>query len=279
MGSLLTIRSLLAVAVMAMLPFIPASAADSVSNTSAPHETRLSRILADGVLRVGTTGDYKPFSYKDPATGALAGLDIEMAQEIAESLGVRLEWVSTSWPSLMDDLSAGRFDMALSGVSVNLARARTAYFSEPYQRDGKTPIALCDQQQKYQTLEQIDSPKVRVIVNPGGTNEKFVRQHLRQAQVVMHQDNVTIFQQIVEGKADLMITDAVETRLQEKLHPRLCAIHPDAPFDFSEKAALLPQDEALKHYVDQWLHQDIASGRFDKRMKHWLEYPWQPAHH
>lgn len=62
----------------------------------------------------------------------------------------------------------------------------------------------------------------------------------------MHQDNVTIFQQIVDGKADLMMTDAVETRLQEKLHPQLCAVHPDQPFDFSEKAVLLPRDIVLK---------------------------------
>ncbi|WP_249672401.1 transporter substrate-binding domain-containing protein [Pseudomonas abieticivorans] len=241
-------------------------------------DNHLEQILAHGVLRVGTTGDYKPFSYKDTATGTFIGLDIELAQSLADTLGVKLQIVPTTWPNLMNDLAADKYDLALSGVSVNLERQKKAFFSTPYQTDGKTPITLCKNVSQYQTLGQIDKPNVRAIVNPGGTNEKFARAHLKQAQIIVHDDNVTIFQQIVDGKADLMMTDAVETRLQQKIHPELCAVHPDKPFDFSEKAALLPQDIALKQYVDQFLHQDQASGNFKQRFQRWLDYPWQPAH-
>ncbi|BBP79066.1 amino acid ABC transporter [Pseudomonas gingeri NCPPB 3146 = LMG 5327] len=238
--------------------------------------SRLDQILQQGVLRVGTTGDYKPFSYK--TSERFIGLDIELAEGLASSLGVRLELVPTTWPTLMSDLQADRFDLGISGISVNMERQKQAFFSQPYQRDGKTPITLCSRQQAFQTLEQIDRPQVRAIVNPGGTNEKFARANLKQAQIVMHEDNVTIFQQIVDGKADLMMTDAVETLVQQKLHPELCAVHPDQPFDFSEKAMLLPRDIVLKQYVDQWLHQDMESGRFAKRLQKWLAYPWQAAH-
>jgi hypothetical protein len=58
-----------------------------------------------------------------------------------------------------------------------------------------------------------------VIVNPGGTNECFDRAHLQKATIVQWSDNATIFDALVEGKADLMITDVVETRVQAKLHP------------------------------------------------------------
>ncbi|MFL6677728.1 MAG: gamma subclass chorismate mutase AroQ, partial [Burkholderiaceae bacterium] len=75
-------------------------------------------------------------------------------------------------------------------------------------------------------------------------------------------------------EADVMITDAIEARLQQRLHPRLCAIHPDAPFDFSEKAFLLPRDVALKAWVDQWLHQAIETGSFARLNEQWLAYPW-----
>lgn len=242
-----------------------------------PASNHLQAVIDRGVLRVGTTGDYKPFSYKQPDSGQFVGLDLDVARGLADSLGVKLEVVPTSWPTLMADLAADKYDLALSGVSVNLERQKKAFFSIPYQRDGKTPITLCKNQDRFQSLQQIDQPQVKAIVNPGGTNEKFARANLKQAQILIHPDNVTIFEQIVEGKADLMMTDAVETRLQQKLHPELCAVHPDSPFDFSEKAALLPQDVALKAYVDQWLHLDIASGKFEQRMQHWLDYPWQPA--
>ena len=71
-----------------------------------------------------------------------------------------------------------------------------------------------------------------------------------------------------------MITDAIETRLQQKLKPALCALHPEAPFDFSEKAYLLPRDYLWKTFVDQWLHQTIASGAFAPLLKKWLSHPW-----
>jgi hypothetical protein len=64
--------------------------------------------------------------------------------------------------------------------------------------------------------------------------------HLHAASIIVFADNTRIFDELVAGHADLMITDATETRLQHKLHPELCGVHPDHPFDFGEKAYLLP---------------------------------------
>ena len=62
-----------------------------------------------------------------------------------------------------------------------------------------------------------------------------------------------------------MMTDASETRYQQKLHPGvLCAVHPDKPFDFAEKAYWLQRDAALKAFVDQWLHIAFEDGSFRK---------------
>jgi ABC-type amino acid transport substrate-binding protein len=71
-----------------------------------------------------------------------------------------------------------------------------------------------------------------------------------------------------------MITDAIEAKLQQRLKPQLCAVHPDAPFDFSEKAILMQRDWLFKNYVDQWLHQAIASGALQKSLDRWLDYRW-----
>ena len=236
---------------------------------------RLDDILARGVLRVGTTGDYKPFSYRPNPSADFIGLDVELAGQLAKTLGVKLELVPTTWPSLMKDLGEDRFDIAMGGVSISLERQKKAQFSIPYLRDGKTPITRCENKDRFQTLAQIDQSGVRLIVNPGGTNERFARAHVKQASITVYPDNVTIFDQIVAGKADLMITDAIETRLQQKLKPALCALHPEAPFDFSEKAYLLPRDYLWKTFVDRWLHQTIASGAFAPPLEKWLSHPWQ----
>ena len=253
------------------------TAVDAADAPAAPHPapaaSRLDEILARGVLRVGTTGDYKPFSYR-VANGEFIGLDIALAGDLAKSLGVKLQLVPTTWGALMADLGEDRFDVAMGGVSVSLERQKKAWFSLPYLRDGKTPIARCEDARKYQTLADIDRPEVRLIVNPGGTNERFARAQAPHATLTVFPDNVTIFDRIAAGEADVMITDAIEARLQQRLHTKLCAIHPDAPFDFSEKAVLLPRDAALKAYVDQWLHQAIESGSLARADEQWLAYPW-----
>jgi cyclohexadienyl dehydratase len=234
-------------------------------------QSRLDDILARSVLRVGTTGDYPPFATR-AADGTYAGLDVDMAQSLGAALGVRVEFVPTHWADLTRDLDAGAFDIAMGGISVTLERQKKALFSAPYLRDGKTPIARCADKEKFVSLATIDQPQVTVIVNPGGTNEKFDRAHLQAAKIDVWSDNLTIFDQLANGGADLMITDATETLFQQKRHPGLlCAIHPDAPFDFSEKAYLLPRDEALKAFVDQWLHISQETGAFAAIKAKWLE--------
>lgn len=241
--------------------------------TAPARADRLDDIAARGVLRVGSTGDYKPFSYL-PAGGEFIGMDVELAGELAQALGVRVQLVPTSWPTLMADLGADKFDLALSGVSVTAERQRQALFSVPYLHDGKTPITRCENVARFQTLAQIDRPDVRLIVNPGGTNERFARAQAPRAQLTVYPDNVTIFGQVVNGAADLMMTDAIETRLQQRLHPQLCAVHPEAPFDMTDKAILLPRDKALKAYVDHWLQQRLDNGDVRKRLDRWLAFPW-----
>ncbi len=229
----------------------------------------LDAILARGVVRVGLTGDYRPFSIKDGA-GRFEGLDVDMAESLAKGLGVRLEIVPTAWPALMPDLQNQKYDIGMGGITVTLDRAKTAYFSVPVMRSGKTPIARCADQARFASLAGIDKPGVRVITNPGGTNERFARANIKQAEIIVFPNNAAIFDEIVASHADVMMTDAVETRLQQRLHPELCAVHPDQPFDVSELAYLLPRDTALKAWVDQWLHMQDETGERRRLVAKWL---------
>ena len=247
-------------------------AAVALAVPAAAQTSRLDDILARGVLRVGTTGDYRPFTALDKASGGYSGFDVDLAQSLGAALGVKVEFEPTSWPNLARDFDAGAFDIAMGGVSVTLDRAKKGFFSAPYMREGKTPIARCADKDKYRTLAEIDRPGVRVIVNPGGTNERFDRANLHAAQIVLYGDNLTIFDEIARGDADLMITDASETRFQQKQHADvLCAIHPEQPFDFAEKAYWMPRDPALKAFVDQWLHLSMENGSFAAIYAKWFQ--------
>lgn len=247
----------------------PASVTSTGAPASAP-TSRLDEILARGTLRICTTGDYKPYSFLKP-DGQFEGIDIDMAQNLAQSMNVKAEFVKTSWSNLMNDFVA-KCDIAVGGVSTTLERQKRAFFTQPYMVDGKTPIVRCDDVDKFQTVAQIDQPSVRTIVNPGGTNEKFAKQFFTHSQLIEYPDNVTIFKQILDGHADVMVTDASETLLQQKLNPGLCSVHPDKPFQFGEKAYLLPRGDAVfQQYVDQWLHLSRSTGEFQAVLDKWLK--------
>jgi len=222
----------------------------------------LQAIKSAGVLRVGVTGDYLPYSFKGP-DGVLVGADVNMAKDLAATLGVKAEFVPTTWKTLLDDFKAGKFDMAAGGVTITPERAEAGDFSIPHDHDGKRPIARCTDKNKFTTVEAIDQQSVHVVVNPGGTNERFAREHFVKAQMAVWPDNRTIFEQIAENKADVMVTDGVEVELQAARHPGvLCPVAVSEPFTHFDKAYLLRRDPALKQAVDAWMSDAISSGKW-----------------
>jgi cyclohexadienyl dehydratase len=223
---------------------------------------RLAQIQATGRLRIGTTGDYPPFSYQAESDSDLAGIDIDLAYDLAAALGVEAEFVLTSWPGLRADLEAGHYDIAMSGVSRSLDRARVGFLSQPYYADGKTPIARCEDRRRFSSFARIDQPGVRVVVNPGGTNERFVDTRIRAASKQVHPDNRTIFEEILAGRADVMFTDRIEVELQTRRHRALCAML-KADLTYQEKAYLLPQDPVWLTFVDTWITLRLAEGAVD----------------
>jgi cyclohexadienyl dehydratase len=230
----------------------------------------LEGIRARGVLRVGTTGDYRPFSFLRP-DDTYEGADIDMAFALAGRLEVRVHFVPTVWVRLLEDSLADRFDIAMGGVTVTAQRAKKGFFSLPTFVDGKRPLARLADRERFISLSAIDQPGVRVIANPGSANEAFARANFKQATVIVHHDNATVFDEIVAGRADVMITDGLEADHQAHLHPELRAIPVPSPFTRLEKAYFFARDPAMKEFIDAWLTEAMRSGAWQGALKKAME--------
>ena len=238
------------------------SSCGSDSEDAPVQQPTVQRITERGKLLVGTTGDYRPLSYKE-STGDYWGFGIEMAEQIAERLGVGIELVQTSWPTLPADVQAEpqTFDLAIGGITITDTRKETMLMSDGYLKNGKTILCCVTDVNHYHSLADINQPGVRVMVNPGGLNEKFANERLTNATIVVHQRNEEIPRLVAEGQADVMITEITEAPWYVKNDPRLAAPLIKTPFTNGEIGVLMRQgQEDLLAIVNDVIAQMKADG-------------------
>jgi cyclohexadienyl dehydratase len=195
-----------------------------------------------------------------------------MANDLAAHLGRTATFVATTWGSLMTDVAApGRCDVAVGGISQTPAREQLTDFTQPYLTDGKTPLTTVANADRLQSIDQINQHGTRVIENAGGTNEQFARQNFPNATLTIWQDNTTVFDQLLNGSADVMITDVIEAIYQAKQHPGLVAVHPNTPFTTEHKAYMLPKGSQLTAQTTQWLAHALTDGTFGRFYDQWMQ--------
>lgn len=239
-----------------------ASCGDDDSTTEQHSKGKVAEIVERGTLLVGTTGDYRPLSFCEP-DGTYWGFGIEMAQEIAKNMGVEIAFVKTSWPTLTADVLAEPqlFDFAIGGITITDARRETMLMSEGYLANGKTILCRASESDQYKSLADLDKPEVKVMVNPGGLNEKFANENLTHATIVVHQKNEEIPTLIAEGAADVMITEITEAPYYVKADPRLAAPLLNEPFTHGEIGVLMQKgQEDLLQVVNSTIQKMKSDG-------------------
>lgn len=240
-----------------------ASAADAARRRRGAYAPRSIALLAlfllvgcAPTLRVATSGDYAPFSTMT-ADGVRGGLDVAIAERLATDLGMRLDWVPLDWPQLSSELEQGRFDVALSGVTMRPERALIGRYARPYAMTNAVAVVRPADGSRWRTVADLDQPSIRLAVNAGGHLERVARAHFPSATIVPVADN-RIAEALAGPDIDALVTDTAELAAWPAGKPRPIAL-PALTLD--HKAPLLPVDRAaLAARIDDWLMAREADG-------------------
>ena len=228
-------------------------------------DSKLDEIIARGYIMVGTTGDYKPMSYLNKDTGKYEGFDAAAAELLAQSLGVQVQWVPTTWKTLTADTLAGKFDIAMCGITRTFARAKQMSMSNGYLVFGKTILCRKTDAKKFNSVADLNKKSVRVMVNPGGTNEKFAKENLPQCTLIVHAQNAEIPGLVAAGKADVMITETMEAHRYVRDDNKLAAPLINSPFTKNDFGILMQRgDQIFLNYVNMFMEEKTFDGTFDK---------------
>ncbi len=215
-------------------------------------------------IRVGTSGDYVPFSVD--REGHLSGLDIDVMNQLTHDLGFQPTFVLFGWPTLATNVATGSFDLAASGITMRPERALIGRYSRPYAIVGAVVILRSTEKAAFSDVSLLNDPAVRIVVNAGGHLEHVTRARFPLATIIAVPDNAELPRKVLDGSADAAVSDSAEAA--HWLTPELRAI---GPFTRDYKAFLYPPgNEELPVRIDAWMVAHERDGWLPQERGRWL---------
>jgi cyclohexadienyl dehydratase len=211
-------------------------------------------------MRIGTSGDYDPFSRWPESQNRPTGFSIAVAEAYSEARAMDLQWVRFRWPKLAADLMDNAFDFALSGVTVRPDRSRRGRFSLPLTTSGAVVLVLEDS--AFRSSPDLNQPTSRLAVNAGGHLERVARRLFSRTVIIAIADNQSVLEELTEGRVDAVFTDSLEAphwRLQTNIPLRAIG-----PLTRDRKAAWFAPSKTLEvERFNRWLLQVEANGQLE----------------
>jgi len=242
----------------------------SPSAAQSPTPDRLQRILDRGTLRVGTTMDTPVFSMQT-SSGQLEGFDMDALATLAPALGVKIDYVKMTFGSMLGDLAADKFDIAMSGMGRTLDRARTATFSKPYMRYGKLMAVRNVDKDRFNSISELDKPGIKIAYNKGGLNESFAKSMFKQATPTAFDSNALATAALLDGNVDAQVADSTAALYMARRDARIAVMDPANIFNPVYVAILLDrEDQILLNYLNIWIDQIEMDGTLAKIRGKWL---------
>ena len=256
-------------------PSIPRGTATTIAPTLPPPTGTLDVVRRRGVLRVGVS-TFVPW-VMNAKSGDLIGFEVDVAKRLADDLGVKAQFVQASFPNLLDDLLADRFDIIVTGMSITPARALVANFSIPVSESYARLLANRAKAAGIRTATGFDRPEVTIAVRAGAIGEDVARRSFPKATIQPFDDEDALIEAVLTGKATAGVgwSPAPEF-LSAKAGDKLFVPLADPLAKSREAFAVRKGDPDLVFFLDAWIRHYQDTGWLAEKRKYWFEsFAWE----
>ena len=218
--------------------------------------------VSEGKLIVGTEAGFAPYEYL--VGDKVEGVDMDIAQAIADKLGVELEVQNMDFDGALLAVQQGKVDIVAAGVSVSEEREEVMDFSEKYVDSKDVVVVRTDEPGVEESSADALAGK-SVGVQQGNIADLWVTDNTKAATVQRYTKFVQAAQDLVNGKIDCIVMDeAPAIELVESSGGRLSILEGDALFEDSYAIAIKKGNESMKAAADAVITELIGSGEMDQ---------------
>jgi polar amino acid transport system substrate-binding protein len=231
----------------------------------------LDAIVKSGTLRVGVNPNFPPMSSYG-MTNQIEGFDIDVAEQIAEQLDVKVQLVPTATAQRVAFLSSGRIDIALGALTRTPARARLIDFTVPLHTEAMS--VLTTDRSDFKSWKDLNDPAVTLVNMRGNLSVELLKDRLPKAKTLLVDGNADTVRALAQGRADAMVenidffmkfTDTYRNvkwrRLDDVIYVSYCGI------------GLARGNDDLRHFLNILLFDLHSSGYVNERWEHWFGAP------
>ncbi|WP_422461617.1 MULTISPECIES: transporter substrate-binding domain-containing protein [unclassified Endozoicomonas] len=262
--------------ITAMLAFLLAfSSSLFASYNQIWEESTLNKIVERKVLRVGLDAGYMPFEMTNKQ-GKIVGFDVDVARQMAKSMGVELEIVNTAWDGIIPALVTDKFDIIMSGMTLTSQRNLQINFANPYIVIGQSVLLRNGLKDEIKSYKDLNNPKYTVVSKLGTTGDLAARRYLSKAKLRLFETESEGAIEVVNGKADAFIYDLPFNAVYSSQNPGKL-VHLDTPFTYEPLAwGVRKGDPDFVNWLNNFLTQIQGDGTYDKIYAKWFESSaWQ----
>ena len=234
-----------------------------ISFNSIAFSSVLDDIVQSGVLKVGTTGDFPGWSFKNPETDKYEGFDIDVAKKLASDMGVDVEFVPTDWKNLVSGVVSSKYHMT-SSASITAQRALTAGYTDSYYGTGTVAMTLAKNNSEIDNWQSIDESK-SIAVTMGTVFENEAKKSFPDSKIIAVEAPAREYQEVLSGRADVSLTSKVDALKLVTLYPELSIVNLDEPKNAKLFAILVPrEDQEWINFINHWIADQKNKGFFDQ---------------